>query len=248
MSLKLSKKVFIKAVIKVLTGLHIGGSKTGLKIGGIDTPVIVDSEDKPYIPGSSLKGKLLSLIEKAEGLEPHKGKQRHLCEDEGNYKDCLICQLWGILPNDNISIPTPTRLIARDSYLIESSLEPLKDNLELEWTESKVETAIDRGKGTALHGSLREIERVPKGAEFSSEFIVDIYEGDKEKELISKVVKALQLLEDDYLGGMGSRGYGRIRFKDIKLYEKKYFNGDISSNQKIEAKTLDEFVKKINEI
>ena len=61
--LRLQGKYIIQGKIKVLTGLHIGGPTTGLNIGGVDNIVIKDAKGKPYIPGSSLKGKMRSLLE-----------------------------------------------------------------------------------------------------------------------------------------------------------------------------------------
>ena len=106
----------------------------------------------------------------------------------------------------------------------------MKDNLELEWTEVKFETAINRLTGTALRGSLRQAERVPAGAKFkNSEILFSILEED-DKDLLKKVFEAMELLEHDYLGGMGSRGYGRVAFTDVEVYWNKkdnYESGDI---------------------
>jgi len=232
-SIKLLGKIFIKGTIEVKTGLRIAGSTTGLKIGGVDQPVIADPNGKPYIPGSSLKGKMRSLIEKKEGVTLNKKAKRkvkengkeieepfaHECENEDAYKNCPVCKIWGILGTEKIKgIPTLTRLIVRDAYLDEESITPeMKKNLELEYTEIKMETAIDRYKGTALHGSLRTIDRVPAGAKFDIEMIYNVFE-ESDKEILIKVFEAMKLLEDDYLGGMGSRGYGKIEFKNIKIY------------------------------
>lgn len=235
MNFKLLGKIIIKGEIIVLTGMRIGGSTTGLKIGGVDLNVITDPFGKPYIPGSSLKGKLRALIERKHAAEepnfwnfpePDERKDelpnRHMCQNEENYKKCPVCKIWGIIGPEQkkkFSIPTLTRLLVCDAYLDESSItDEMKANLELEWTEVKWETAINRITGTALDGSLRQVERVPAGARFKDvELIYNVYEED-DKDILKNVFIAMELLEHDYLGGMGSRGYGRMAFKNIEVY------------------------------
>ncbi|MCM8826478.1 MAG: type III-A CRISPR-associated RAMP protein Csm3 [Candidatus Omnitrophica bacterium] len=252
-------KVVIKGSIYVVTGLRIGGPTTGLKIGGVDQPVISDAFGKPYIPGSSLKGKLRTLIERKERVPLNKKDKEgnsigHECDDEEKYNKCAICKIWGILGTDKIKgVPVLTRLIARDVYLDETSItEEMKKNLELEWTEIKMETAIDRYKGTALEGSLRTIERVPAGARFSPmEIIYNVYE-ESDEEILIKVFEAMELLEHDYLGGMGSRGYGKVEFKDIEVFWNKkedYESGDLNKTKiNDNFTTPSEIVKNFEEI
>ncbi|MDP3029805.1 MAG: type III-A CRISPR-associated RAMP protein Csm3 [Deltaproteobacteria bacterium] len=232
----LQGKIIIKGKIKAETALHIGGSKTGIDIGGVDNTVIKDHEGKPYIPGSSLKGKMRSLLEKAEGLasddkrvwqkKPQKADKSdgiglHIC----NEPECAICNIFGrnngpyeVVKDGsqlNINQTTPSRLIFRDGELIDSSIpEDVKENLEFEWTEVKWENSIDRITSAA---NPRQQERVPRGAEFELELVYNIYT-EEDKTRFRKVLKAMQLLEDDYLGGSGSRGYGKISFNNIKIF------------------------------
>jgi CRISPR-associated protein Csm3 len=236
-------KVIIRGNIEVKTGMRIGGSTGGLKIGGVDLNVITDPEGKPYIPGSSLKGKMRSLIEKTEASKRpnfwNKDKDRdgkidsHECDKDDDYNQCAVCKIWGILGGASFTIPTLTRLVVCDTHLDESSIsEEMKENLELKWTEVKFETAINRITGTALGGSLRQAERVPAGAKFKDEgglIIFNVFD-ESDKELLKKVFVAMELLEHDYLGGMGSRGYGRISFQNVEVYWNKrddYENGSI---------------------
>ncbi|MCM8765078.1 MAG: type III-A CRISPR-associated RAMP protein Csm3, partial [Candidatus Omnitrophica bacterium] len=211
-------KAVIKAAIKAETGLRIGGSSTGVKIGGVDQPVISDPYGRPYIPGSSLKGKLRSLMERKESVK-FNSDGTHFCATPEEYKDCAICKIWGIMGDKIKNYATLTRIIVRDTFLDESSItEEMRKNLELQWTEIKMETAINRSTGTALGGSLRQIERVPAGAKFSPlEIIYTCYE-EQDKQLMIKIFEAMELLEHDYLGGMGSRGYGKVKFEDIEIY------------------------------
>ncbi|MEO0102881.1 MAG: type III-A CRISPR-associated RAMP protein Csm3 [candidate division WOR-3 bacterium] len=216
-------KVIIKSTIEVKTGMRIGGPTEGLKIGGIDTPVIKDAYGKPYIPGSSLKGKLRSLTERKEGksLDPKSGI--HICQSVDEYKQCEVCKIYGVMGITSNSIPLLTRLIIRDTYLDEGSItEEMKENLEFPWTEIKTEINIDRRTGTVSRvGGLRNPERVPAGARFKDcEMIFNLYE-QEDKDLLKKVFESMLWLEDDYLGGMGSRGYGKVEFKDIEIYYNK---------------------------
>lgn len=236
-------KVIIKSEIKLKTGMRIGGSTSGLKIGGVDLNVITDPWGKPYIPGSSLKGKMRSLIEKAEASQRpnfwNKDKDKdgkvdsHECDKDEDYNNCPICKIWGILGKTGLSVPTLTRLTVCDIYLDESSItEEMRENLELKWTEVKFETAINRITGTALDGSLRQAERVPAGAKFKDDgglIIYNVFE-ESDKDLLKKVFVAMELLEHDYLGGMGSRGYGRVNFVNLEVYWNKredYEKGNI---------------------
>lgn len=238
-------KVIIRGQIEVKTGMRIGGATGGLKIGGLDLNVITDPEGKPYIPGSSLKGKLRSLIEKKEAAQKpdfwnvkdsNNQISGHKCRTDQEYLNCPVCRIWGIAVSDKeVDIketPTPTRLLVRDTYLDEDSItQEMKDNLELEYTEVKFETAINRLTGTALHGRLRQIERVPAGARFKdAELIYNVFD-EKDKEFLKQVFVAMELLEHDYLGGMGSRGYGRVAFNHLEVFwnrKEDYENGQIA--------------------
>jgi CRISPR-associated protein Csm3 len=181
--------------------MRIGGSSQGIKIGGIDLSVIRDAFDRPYIPGSSLKGKMRSLYEASKGKIADASP--HNCEN----KDCLVCKIFG-----SKDLKDLTRIAVRDTALDETSLEghPI--------TEVKTETAIDRVEGKAKHGSLRQVERVPAGARFKDgQIVLNVYEGDDESVFVKEVFGAMKLLQDDYLGGSGSRGYGRVRFDNVRV-------------------------------
>lgn len=227
-------KVVIQGEIKVLTGIRIGGTSGGVKIGGIDLNVITDAEGKPYIPGSSLKGKMRSLMERKEG-KINSGKV-HYCTKDSEYLNCSICKIWGISPTEkdiNITVPIYTRLIVRDVKLDEESITPeMQDNLDLKWTEVKTENMIDRVRGMAIHP--RQIERVPAGAVFKPmEMIYNVFD-ENDKNLLKAVFEAMELLEHDYLGGMGSRGYGKVKFENIDIYWNKkedYESGNLDINK-----------------
>jgi CRISPR-associated protein Csm3 len=229
--MKLTKKIIIPVTIEAKTGLHIGGSDVGLSIGGADSPVIRDPiTNVPYIPGSSIKGKMRSLLEKVTPkIEFNKlvGNARiHQCDfkkgEEGNI--CLICRLFG-LPAEEKKASTPPRLIVRDAMMQPNSIDKLREskNTDMPYTEVKTEVVIDRVTSAA---TPRPIERVPAGAVFESEMILNIYEDDAENELRQLLEEGRRLLNDDYLGGSGTRGsgkvemtFGEIRYKNETIYK-----------------------------
>jgi len=217
-------RVILKANIKALTGLHIGGSSTGLEIGGIDKAVIRNPVDKhPYIPGSSLRGKMRSQTEKVMGLRQNNKigpVTIHTCKKEEEYKangGCPVCHVFGV-PAE-IDYSGPTRLVVRDVPLREESAAEMdRANTELCYAELKTEVAIDRVTSAA---SPRNIERVPAGAIFGpAELVFSIYE-QADYARLKVVIDALQLVEDDYLGGSGSRGSGKVQFQDIEVFARR---------------------------
>ena len=206
---QLVKKIKINTSITLITGLHIGGNSENVEIGGIDNPVIklASKGDVPYIPGSSLKGKMRCLLEQAAGA-PKVGL------------DAKVNNLFGITESKaNNTSNQPSKIIVRDAMLSEDSKKMLLDcdNLDMPYTENKFENVIDRVKGIAQHP--RQTERVPAGAEFNAEFVINVWDDDDEQELLALFEKGIRLLENDYLGGSGSRGYGQIKFGEMKKTE-----------------------------
>ncbi|RMG28411.1 MAG: type III-A CRISPR-associated RAMP protein Csm3 [Methanobacteriota archaeon] len=216
--IKLLAQVFITFDIQVLTGLHIGGSDAGIEIGGVDNTVIRDRlTDQPYIPGSSLKGKMRSLLDKYEGKSinfPPRTPAFHVCQDEDEYVKCDVCQVFGV--SGQQAFAKPTRLLVRDVFLSTESVERLKKaQTDMPFTEIKTEVSIDRITSAA---NPRPFERVPAGTEFSdAEFVYAIYYPE-DIQRIEQVFKGMKLVEDDYLGGGGSRGSGKVMFKNIKIH------------------------------
>lgn len=203
----LVKKIKINTTIALITGLHIGGNSDNVEIGGIDNPVIklATKENQPYIPGSSIKGKMRCLLEQAAGA-----RAVGLDEEVNN--------LFGITENRryHINETRPSKIIVRDAMLTEESVQTLKacDYLEMPFTETKCENVIDRVFGKAEHP--RQTERVPAGVAFNAEFIINVWDEDDEEKLLKLFERGLRLLENDYLGGSGSRGYGQIKFGELK--------------------------------
>ena len=244
-------RVFITANIKALTGLHIGGSSTGLEIGGVYKGVILNPINKrPYIPGSSLRGKMRSQTEKMLGKKQNNRIGQvtiHSCKTKDDYvKDggCVVCHIFGVPAEDYSS---PTRLVVRDVSLTDASADAMDNaNTELRYAEIKTEVAIDRVTSAA---SPRSLERVPAGAEFGpAEFVFGIYE-QADYQRLKTVIEALQLVEDDYLGGAGSRGSGKVQFEGIKVYARagNDYSKEISLG-KDEYKTVQELLNDFESI
>lgn len=208
---QLIKKIKIHTSLTLVTGLHIGGSSENVEIGGIDSPVIKlgTRENQPYIPGSSLKGKMRCLLEQAAGA-PKIGLNAE------------VNNLFGIIESKaNGTNNQPSKLIVRDAMLTPKSVTSLlgSEGLDMPFTESKTENTIDRVEGATVKGGVRTTERVPAGAEFQAEFILNIWDDDDETKLLDLFKKGISLLENDYLGGSGSRGYGQIKFGELNMIE-----------------------------
>lgn len=207
------KKITGKIVVK--TGLHIGAGNDKVEIGGMDNPIIRNPLTRePYIPGSSLKGKMRSLMEwKLGKLKDTDGKPCS-CGD----KNCEVCRVFGAANNnDKISKERgPTRLIVRDAVLSSECAEKFRNGNAI--VEEKSENNLNRITAAAVP---RQLERVVPGVEFDLDIsyrVIDTNDGgEKDEEYFKKVVlQSLALLENDYLGGGGTRGNGQIEFKDLK--------------------------------
>lgn len=130
--------------------------------------------------------------------------------------DCNICKLFGVPANANKYPLNPTRLIVQDAFLDKEHFEKEFESaelLEFDYTEVKYENAIDRLTSAA---NPRQVERVPAGARFNFTMSVKLL-GSGEADLLNTLLTGMKLLEDDYLGGHGSRGYGAIEFKNLKI-------------------------------
>ncbi|QER42719.1 type III-A CRISPR-associated RAMP protein Csm3 [Thermodesulfobacterium sp. TA1] len=234
-TLQLQKIYQIKGKIKLLTGLHIGSGNTEMHIGGVDNLVVKNPlTNEPYIPGSSLKGKIRSLLEyylglptysenvdpNSGGITSHKLLNNNSIPNEIKEKATLILKLFGLSGSgeDVLKKIGPTRVAFADCFFTEDFKKKITNEC-LPFTEIKAENRINRITGTAEHP--RFIERVPAGAEFDFQITLKIYNTEDEK-LLEALLKGLKLLELDYLGGCGSRGYGRIKFEfeDEKIKEK----------------------------
>jgi CRISPR-associated protein Csm3 len=248
--------VIIKYEMKALTGLRVGGTKENFDIGGLDNPVIKTlgvienydgrknnlPEGAPYIPGSSLKGKMRSLLEWAKGRveymieeakknskEKKERKEQKEQEENEEVKQagnpcicgrCEICKVFGTGSAETLKklgleeLPGPPRLRVFDAYPTWESIQKLQEILgENIFTEIKTENAINRLTSKA---NPRKVERVPAGVVFFGEMAFHLF-AKEDPELLRVVFEGMRLLEDDYLGGYGSRGSGKVRFENIEV-------------------------------
>jgi CRISPR-associated protein Csm3 len=222
----------ITGKIKVKTGLHIGAGNDKVEIGGMDNPVIRNPLTRePYIPGSSIKGKMRSLLEWKENKVKRSDGNPCKCGEP----DCPICRIFGSGNSGNkgdqekAKSRGPTRLIIRDAELTAEYKKKFKNGKPI--LEDKTENGLNRI--TAL-ANPRHIERVVPDVEFNFELVYRVLDiddnGEKDEELFKSVVlEGLRLLQNDYLGGGGSRGNGRIAFLDLMVTD-----GNGENSQKLE--------------
>jgi CRISPR-associated protein Csm3 len=228
--LKLIGKLILEGEMLCESGLHVGAGKGSLEIGGADNPVVKDAQGRPYVPGSSLRGRIRSLLEQATGMAVpaelvyiSKRKGQEVRIHQSDRPDDEICILFGRSPGrmekagggDESGVhATPARLSVFDAPLIAGSITPqMRENLDDELTEVKSENAIDRITSQA---NPRTLERVPAGARFKLRMVLDLLCAE-DAVLPGLLVQGLALLQDDALGGGGSRGNGRVSFDNLKL-------------------------------
>lgn len=210
----------IEGVLHVVTGLHVGAGRDAVEIGGVDSPVIKHPHtQQPYIPGSSIKGKLRSLLEwtlhkvQDDGMPWGSDKRVPAGPDDE------ILRIFGTTRDDWEA--GPTRVVVRDAHLVKEWLDRvISDGLPM--TEDKSEVAIDRIQGKAASMGPRTMERVPAGAQFRLEILFKEYAvegdgGERDKACLNRLLEALKLLEKDCLGGSGSRGYGQVRIQGLRI-------------------------------
>lgn len=255
-------KVFFRGGIILKTGLHIGGSNESMQIGGLDLPVIKDSSTNlPYIPGSSLKGKLRSTLERF-GERKNNGKKEklsfnrnigtfrnklfiHCCEDASIATNCDVCRIFGSSGDDRSmqrkeqkAENLPSLLIVRDAMLDENLI-----GISANFTEAKVETGLDR---TTMSANPRRVERVLPDNRFNFELVYTVEaittsdksclvfrEVELEKDL-NNVLTCLELVQSEGLGGYVSRGYGKvtINFNEFSGKSLGFFKGDTATEDK----------------
>jgi CRISPR-associated protein Csm3 len=207
-------------VLECVTALRIGGSQDDISIQANDLPVIKDRRTGlPYVPGSSLKGKMRSEIEKEEGRFGGEDKSEPCgCA----LPECPACRVFGPHKRTDSKLG-PTRVLVRDARLADAQAQEREKLIEI-----KTETAINRKTGAALTGSLRTMERVTPGTRFLIEMVVQVYERDMSDPfkwngksggdaLLAVVRHAIELVQQTGLGAGVSRGSGKVRFTDLTL-------------------------------
>jgi CRISPR-associated protein Csm3 len=220
----------LSGTLGCVTGLRIGGAAETIEIGGLDNPIIKHPiTGMPYVPGSSLKGKMRSLLElRLDKIDSRVEVQGRRNRDYGAVHrpggwncggdDCPICRIFG--SNAGEGNLGPGRLIVRDAYLTGASEGAIQEQLAKgePITEIKYENTINRITAMA---NPRQMERVPAGVTFAFEIGYRIFDtgdgGETDRELFQQVVDGLRMVEADALGGSGSRGYGRVAFEGLTL-------------------------------
>lgn len=204
-------KIKIECELVVRTGMHIGGSAAFSAIGAVDSPVVRDPyTGQPIVPGSSLKGKLRTLL--ARSLSGDIEKMPDFKNDAES-----ILRLFGS------SEPVRrSRLQFADAFLTKESETELS---RIGMTEVKTENAISRANSVA---NPRQIERVVAGAKFDVNIVYELTDLDEMKEDLALLAKGMKLLQMDYLGGHGSRGSGRVSLKNFYLEP---FGVDVDTNE-----------------
>lgn len=230
---KLLKKIIVKGRIEAMTGIAIGGTNSAMAIGGVDKGVIRNPvSGEPYIPGSTLKGKMRSLLEMNYGTvgETEMGIVKNGPSEDYAHRST---KLFGNAVRSTEQKQRPSRIIVRDARLTDEqsdgkSKADFFKNTDLLYTEVKTEVVIDRITSRAMP---RQLERVPAGSLFTFELVLNIFEEDTEKNLVDDLFSALRLVQNDYIGGAGSRGSGQIRFdiQSVKAYDAAYYRHEKTS-------------------
>lgn len=193
-------KIQITGVLETKTGMHIGGSSAFSAIGAVDSPVIKDVRNgKPMVPGSSLKGKIRTLLAK---------KYNEAVVNPDNDAEC-IRRVFGSAKKDRNNKVHASKIIVSDMFLMNE--DEIRNRGIESLTEVKFENSINRATAVA---NPRQIERAIKGLQFGIDMIYEVENG-KEDEVIDDIkllAEGMKMLEYDYLGGSGSRGYGKVQF------------------------------------
>ena len=202
-------KVKISGNLEVKTGMHIGGSSAFSAIGAVDSPVIRDVlSNLPMIPGTSLKGKMRTLLAKSYN------RDMKVSPDDD---DPRLTRLFGSAKKGSVH---SARLIVGDMFM--SNEAELRSMGLQTMTEVKFENTINRATAVA---NPRQIERAIRGSRFELNMIYDIT-SDKQsaEDILAEAAEDMKTLADgmhmlqlDYLGGHGTRGYGKVQFDGIHL-------------------------------
>lgn len=237
--IELKKHIVLKGTLTAVTGLRIGGSTERIEIGGVDNAIIKESiSGKPFIPGSSLKGKLRSLLEYDSGKIHSNGGPWEWsdCNDQNDH----ILRIFGVSGNAGENWKAgPGRLVVRDAALTDDfKFKPVNELVEV-----KTENMINRLSGTALNP--RQAERVSASVAFNFELSFRVFSvnddgGAYDMRLFKDhIPRALELLEMDCLGGYGSRGYGKVKFTEMNLVD----SADVTLNLTA-IKDIDDLIAK----
>ena len=191
-------KIQITGDLEVKTGMHIGGNSAFAAIGAVDSSVIKDVRTNlPMIPGSSLKGKMRSLLAK-------EFNERVVSPDDD---DIRLTRLFGSAKKESVK---PSRIQISDMIMVND--QELREKGLQSMTEVKFENSINRATAVA---NPRQIERVVRGSIFELDIIYEVENIEELLEDMETIGEGMKLLQYDYLGGSGSRGYGKVGFSRL---------------------------------
>ena len=191
-------KIQITGDLEVKTGMHIGGNCAFAAIGAVDSSVIKDVRTNlPMIPGSSLKGKMRSLLAK-------EFNERVVSPDDD---DIRLTRLFGSAKKESVK---PSRIQISDMIMVND--QELREKGLQSMTEVKFENSINRATAVA---NPRQIERVVRGSIFELDIIYEVENIEELLEDMGTIGEGMKLLQYDYLGGSGSRGYGKVGFSHL---------------------------------
>ena len=232
--LQLLGKIIIDATLTVVTGLHIGTSDDFSPIGGVDGPFIRDPFTKrPVVPGSSVKGKMRTLLAKIRNKEL---KNVYILPTHDK-DDIIVKRHFGYAPLHGNDEAMPARLQFADSFITDQSIHKFSMlDTDTYLGEVKTENTINRNTGGAMP---RSIERVPAGMEFAFRLVYNLEKQEDYQEDMQALSEGFRLLQMDYLGGHGSRGYGRIRFSDFKVQKMDAVTGKVTEDTDLAQKFED---------
>ncbi len=220
-------KVTITADLILESGLHIGGGESFSAIGAIDNPIVRDTLTRePYIPGSSLKGKMRYLLSRKYAVNSQ-------LPDIKN-EDIEIKRLFGSSGNDIVL----SRLQFSDIFLTKDNVNKLKKVTDGDLTETKYENTIHRLTAVA---NPRQMERVPRGGEFNFKVTYVIETLEEFEKDIENIKLCINLLQNDYLGGGGTRGSGRVQFENFDISDILILDENVKENVE---KTLNKHFRK----
>ncbi len=222
--MKLLEKIVIDATLTVVTGLHIGTSDDFSPIGGVDSPFIRDPFTKmPVIPGSSVKGKMRTLLAKVRD-------KQYILPTHGE-DEVVVKRLFGSAQGNGGEDTMPARLQFADSFVTDASRKKFSFlETDTYFGEVKAENTINRNTGGAMP---RSIERVPAGMEFGFRLVYNLEKEEEYEDDIQALAEGFRLLQMDYLGGHGSRGYGRVSFNNFKVKRITAAAGEVAEDSKL---------------
>lgn len=239
------KNYIINGEIICKTGLHIGGSLETIEIGGSDNPIIRDTvSNLPFIPGSSIKGKLRSLLELSD-----KQSSKSVIENGGKVStEGIAAKFFGVANNGETS-NFYNKIIVRDAFPTEDTIKMWDKHSDIiDGAELKYENSLNRITSEA---KPRNIERVPVNSKFKLEIVLSIYDETyttkSDYESLKPLFKPMKLLQDDYLGGSGTRGFGKIEFENITIKERglEYYTENTDETVIVEDMTLDKAIEEL---